>query len=290
MANSAGKKAKKPANDVANGGQDGGDVQGKRRKIDRNFYEKELHRLQIELVKLQEWVKKNDLRVAVLFEGRDAAGKGSTIKRIAECLNPRVCRIVALGTPSDREESQWYFQRYVAELPAAGEICLFDRSWYNRAGVEHVMGFCTDEQHDAFLRDCPIFEKLLIDSGLILIKYWFSVSDAEQERRFRRRLKLPTKRWKLSAMDLEARARWVDYSRAKDVMFEHTDVPECPWHVVDSEVKKRAHLNCIRHLLDQIPYEDLTPPPMTLPPRPEADRSYVRPPRDGQHWIPDCYD
>lgn len=268
----------------------GGDARGVRKKLKTSFYEKELHRLQVELVKLQEWVKANGLRVAVLFEGRDAAGKGSTIKRIADCLNPRICRIVALGTPSNREKAQWYFQRYVEELPAEGEICLFDRSWYNRAGVEKVMGFCTEDEYRAFLRDCPKFEELLIDSGLILIKYWFSVSDAEQERRFRRRLNRPTKRWKLSTMDVEARSRWEEYSKAKDAMFIHTDTERSPWNVVDAEVKKRAHLNTIRHFLDHIPYEDLTPPAMELPPRPKGSKDYVRPPRESQKWIPDCYE
>ncbi len=270
--------------------QKGGDVVGVRQKIDKSFYEEELERLQIELVKLQEWVKKEGLRVAVVFEGRDAAGKGSTIKRIADCLNPRICQIVALGTPNDRERTQWYFQRYVASLPAAGEIKLFDRSWYNRGGVERVMGFCTDDEYRDFLRDCPIFESLLIDTGLILVKYWFSVSDEEQERRFQRRLDSPRKRWKLSPMDIEARERWEDYSRAKDALFVHTDTDKSPWNVVDAEVKKRAHLNCIRHLLEQIDYEDLTPPAMELPKRPEPSNNYIRPPRDSQRWVADYYD
>jgi len=258
------------------------------REIDKKFYAKELERLQIELVKLQEWVKHEGLKVVVLFEGRDAAGKGGVIKRITECLNPRICRVGALGVPTEREKTQWYFQRYVAHLPAAGEMVLFDRSWYNRAGVEHVMGFCTDEQYEEFLRTCPQFERMLIRSGIILFKYWFSVSDEEQEKRFQMRIEDPTKRWKLSPMDLESRSRWVQYSQAKDVMFAHTDVKESPWYVVEADSKRRARLNCISHLLGQIPYKDLTPAPIKLPPRQER-RKYVRPPKSEQTFVPEMY-
>jgi polyphosphate kinase 2 len=225
----------------------------------------------------------------VLFEGRDAAGKGGTINRITECMNPRLCRVVALGTPTERERTQWYFQRYVAHLPAAGEIVLYDRSWYNRAGVERVMGFCTDHEYDEFLRSCPEFERILVRSDIILVKYWFSVSDDEQEHRFQKRISDPSKRWKLSPMDLESRNRWVDYSRAKDVMLKVTDIAEAPWYVVEADVKKRARLNCIGHFLSLIAYEDLTPAPITLLPRTEDD-SYERPPIDDQHVVPDNYD
>ena len=258
------------------------------KKLSKKDYEKALASLQVELVKLQEWVKHAGLKVVVLFEGRDAAGKGGTIKRITESLNPRVCRVVALGTPTEREKSQWYFQRYVAALPSAGEIVLFDRSWYNRAGVERVMGFCTDEEYREFLRSCPEFERMLVRSGIILIKYWFSVSDDEQERRFQARIRTPTKRWKLSPMDLESRSRWVEYSRAKDDMFAHTDIKQAPWYVVDAEVKKKARLNCISHLLSMIPYEDLTPKSITLPPRQE-EQGYVRPPMSDQTFVPEVY-
>jgi polyphosphate kinase 2 len=267
----------------------GADIKVEKGKIPNKIYKKELARLQIELVKLQEWIKATGLRVVILFEGRDAAGKGGTIKRITEPLNPRVCRVVALGTPTEREKTQWYFQRYVAHLPAAGEIVLFDRSWYNRAGVERVMEFCTHEEIEEFMRSCPEFERMLIRSGIILIKYWFSVSDEEQERRFQRRLSNRAKRWKLSPMDLESRRRWVEYSRAKDIMFRHTDIKLAPWYVVEADVKKRARLNCIRHLLSLIPYEDLTPKPIKLPPRIE-DRSYVRPPMTEQTLVPDHYE
>src|SRR5436309_3601346 len=222
-------------------------------------YDRELARLHVELVKFQEWVKAKGLKVCVLFEGRDAAGKGGTIKRITEPLNPRICRVVALGTPTEREKTRWYFQRYVAHLPAAGEMVLFDRSWYNRAGVERVMGFCTEAEYLEFLHSCPEFERMLVRSGIILIKYWFSVSDEEQERRFQQRLKDPTKRWKLSPMDLESRSRWVEYSQAKDEMFAHTDIKQAPWYVVDADDKKAARLNIIRHLLAMIPYQALTP-------------------------------
>ncbi len=251
-------------------------------------YEKELARLQIELVKLQEWIKHAGLKVVVLFEGRDAAGKGGAIKRITQSLNPRICRVVALGTPTEREKTQWYFQRYVAQLPAAGEMVLFDRSWYNRAGVERVMGFCTEDEYQEFLRSCPEFERMLIRSGIILIKYWFSVSDEEQERRFQSALQDPTKRWKLSPMDLESRARWVEYSKAKDEMFKYTDTKQAPWYVVNADNKERARLNCIRHLLSMIPYEDLTPEPIKLPPR-QKDKGYVRPPITDQTFVPEKY-
>src|SRR5437867_634604 len=232
------------------------------KKLKRKAYEKELARLQVELVKLQEWIKHTGMKVVVLFEGRDAAGKGGTIKRITESLNPRVCRVVALGTPTEREQTQWYFQRYAAQLPAAGEMVLFDRSWYNRAGVERVMGFCSEDDVHEFFRACPQFEGMLIRSGIILIKYWFSVSDEEQERRFQRRLDDPTRRWKLSPMDLESRARWLEYSKAKDDMFAYTDTRESPWWVVNADVKRYARLNCISHLLGMIPYQDLTPEPI----------------------------
>jgi len=239
-------------------------VKPERKKLDKKLYERELQKLQIELVKLQEWVKFKGLKVVVLFEGRDAAGKGGVIKRITECLNPRICRVAALPAPTDREKTQWYFQRYVAHLPAAGEIVLFDRSWYNRAGVERVMEFCTDDEYNDFLRSCPDFERMLIRSGVILIKYWFSVSDEEQERRFQARIKDPTKRWKLSPMDLQSRTRWVEYSMAKDEMFKYTDTKQAPWYVVNSDDKCRARLNCISHLLSLIPYADLTPEKVKL--------------------------
>ena len=250
-------------------------------------YQRELSRLQIELVKLQEWIKHEGLRVVVLFEGRDAAGKGGAINRIAESLNPRVCRIVALGTPTEREKTQWYFQRYVAHLPAAGEMVLFDRSWYNRAGVERVMGFCTEREYLEFMQSCPEFERMLLRSGIILIKYWFSVSDEEQERRFQDRMNTPTKRWKLSPMDLESRKHWADYSRAKDEMFAVTDTKQSPWYAVNAENKKCARLNVIRHLLSIIPYKDLTPEPLQLPPIVKS--KYVRPPITEQCFVPEVY-
>jgi polyphosphate kinase 2 len=251
-------------------------------------YNKELARLQIELVKLQEWIKNQGLKVVVLFEGRDAAGKGGVIKRITQRLNPRICRVVALGTPTERDKTQWYFQRYVPHLPAAGEMVLFDRSWYNRAGVEHVMDFCTDEEYKEFLRSCPEFERMLVRSGIILIKYWFSVSDEEQEKRFQARILDPTKRWKLSPMDLKSRERWGDYSKAKDEMFAYTDIKQAPWYVVNADVKKKARLNCIAHLLSLIPYEDLTPEPIELPPRKDA-KGYVRPPITDQTFVPELF-
>ncbi|MDJ0923793.1 MAG: polyphosphate kinase 2 [Acidimicrobiia bacterium] len=258
------------------------------KKLNTKYYEKELRRLQMELVKMQEWVKANGVRVVVIFEGRDAAGKGGVIKRITERLNPRVCRVAALGTATEREKTQWWFQRYVAHLPAAGEMVLFDRSWYNRALVEPVMGFCTEQQYQEFLRTAPEFERMLVRSGIILIKYWFSVSDDEQERRFRARIKDPRKRWKLSPMDLESRSRWVEYSRAKDIMFAHTDIKQAPWYAVNADDKKRARLNCISHLLSIIPYEDLTPEEIELPPR-QDNEGYVRPPMDDQTFVPDSY-
>jgi polyphosphate kinase 2 len=250
-------------------------------------YMREMIKLQVELVKLQEWIRHEGLRVVVLFEGRDAAGKGGSIKRITESLNPRVCKVVALGTPTEREKTQWYFQRYVPNLPAAGEMVLFDRSWYNRAGVERVMGFCTESQYQEFMQSCPEFERMLIRSGIILIKYWFSVSDAEQERRFQDRMNKPTKRWKISPMDLESRKHWADYSRAKDDMFAITDTKQAPWYVVNAEDKQAARLNVIRHLLSLIPYHDLTPEPLKLPPLVKS--KYVRPPIQEQNFIPEVY-
>lgn len=250
-------------------------------------YQRELSRLQIELVKLQEWIRHEGLRVVVLFEGRDAAGKGGAIKRISECLNPRVCRIVALGTPTEREKTQWYFQRYVSQLPAAGEMVLFDRSWYNRAGVERVMGFCSDPEYQEFMQSCPEFERMLLRSGIRLIKYWFSVSDEEQERRFQDRMNNPTKRWKLSPMDMESRRHWAGYSRAKDEMFAVTDTRQSPWFVVNAEDKEAARLNVIKHLLSQFEYRDLTPKPMPLPP--VGKSKYVRPPISEQNFVPAYY-
>ncbi len=257
-------------------------------KLKKTFYESELARLQVELVKLQEWVRHKGLKVVVLFEGRDAAGKGGVIKRITECLNPRVARVVALHKPTEREKTQWYFQRYVAELPAAGEMALFDRSWYNHAGVDRVMGFCTDEQLREFFISCPEFERMIIRSGIVLVKYWFSVSDEEQERRFQARIDNPAKRWKLSPMDLKSREKWVEYSKAKDEMFEYTDLKESPWFVVEADDKKKARLNCMSHLLSLIAYEDLTPGPIELPPR-QPDSAYERPPHEEQNFIPHIY-
>ncbi len=256
--------------------------------LTNKFYEKELARLQFELVKLQYWIQQKGLRLVLIFEGRDAAGKGGVIQRITEPLNPRGVRQVALGKPSDRERTQWYFQRYVEHLPAAGEIVIFDRSWYNRAGVERVMGFCTDAEYWEFLHSCPEFERMLVRSGIILVKYYLSVSDAEQERRFQDRAKDPTRRWKLSPMDLETRLRWVEYSKTKDMMLQHTDIPECHWYQIESDDKKRARLNCIRHLLGLIPYEDVIPKALELPPRPPPDVHYKRPPRS-RHIVVDDY-
>ena len=261
----------------------------KPRKPPANYkYVEELAHLQVELIKLQEWVRMRGLRVAVIFEGRDAAGKGGVIKRIAECLNPRVCRIVALGTPTERERGQWYFQRYAPHLPAKGEIVLFDRSWYNRAGVERVMGFCTEDEYREFLRSCPLFEEMLVRSGIVLVKYWFSVNDEEQERRFQERIRNPTKRWKLSPMDIESRKHWVEYSRAKDLMFAATDRKKTPWWVVNADNKKKARLNCIAHLLHQIPYENMAPVEIEVPPR-QADIGYKRPKKSSQRFVDSVY-
>ena len=261
---------------------------GQSKKLSDKVYEAELAKLQIELVKMQYWIKAVGYRVIVIFEGRDAAGKGGVIQRITEPLNPRGCRVVALGTPSDREKTEWYFQRYAAHLPAAGEIALFDRSWYNRAGVERVMGFCTEAQYREFFVSCPEFERMLVRSGILLLKYWFSVSDEEQEKRFHDRAKDPIKRWKLSPIDLKSRDRWVDYSKAKDEMFSHTNIPEAPWFTVAADDKKRARLNCMSHILSKIPYEDMTPPPIELPPR-ASDQDYVRPPFNEQFFVPQVY-
>jgi polyphosphate kinase 2 len=265
-----------------------GDIRARTRKINSSVYEKELARLQVELVKLQEWIKHEGLRVVVLFEGRDAAGKGGSIKRITQVMNPRICRVVALPRPTEREATCWYFQRYVNHLPAAGELVLFDRSWYNRAGVEHVMGFCSDFEYQDFLEACPEFERILVRSGIMLVKYWFSVSDVVQENRFQRRMEDPTRSWKLSPMDIESRARWVEYSMAKDVMFAHTDIPEAPWYVVNGDNKKRARLNLINHLLGMIPYQDLTPTPPELKPRPTRG-AYKRPPMAGQNFVEEVW-
>ncbi len=261
-----------------------------KKKERRKFYERELRRLHIELVKLQEWVKREGRKVVLIFEGRDAAGKGGVIKRIIEPLNPRACRVVALGTPTERQKTQWYFQRYTAELPAAGEMTLFDRSWYNRAGVERVMGFCTEAEYWEFARSCPAFERMLLRSGITIVKYWFSVSDKEQERRFKSRADDPTKRWKLSPMDIEARNRWQAYSRAKDDMLVHTDLDQARWYIVNSDNKKRAHLNCIAHFLSLLPYKDVTPKKMKLPKRqPELREGYTRPPLEIQNFVPEIY-
>ncbi|MDQ6950401.1 MAG: polyphosphate kinase 2 [Mariprofundales bacterium] len=258
-------------------------------KLKKKAYEAEMSRLQVELVKLQEWIRVKGLKVVVIFEGRDAAGKGGCIKRITEKLNPRVCKVAALPAPTEREKTQWYFQRYAPYLPAAGEMVLFDRSWYNRAGVERVMEFCSDDEYADFMRSCPEFERMLIRSGIMVIKYWFSVSDEEQERRFQARLTDPTKRWKLSPMDLESRNRWQDYSRCKDEMFFHTDIKQAPWFVVESDDKKQARLHCIHHLLSRIDYQDLVPAITELPPRQKARRGYVRPPMSEQTFVPDYY-
>jgi len=257
-------------------------------KFPKHMYEDEIVKLQVELVRLQEWIKYKGLRVVVLFEGRDAAGKGGSIKRITESLNPRVCRVVALGVPTEKEKTQWYFQRYVSHLPAAGEMVLFDRSWYNRAGVERVMGFCTEAEYWDFLRSCPNFEGMLIRSGIILIKYWFSVSDKEQEKRFKQRISDPTRRWKISPMDVESRTKWVDYSKAKDEMFAYTDTKLSPWYVVEADDKRRARLNCISHLLSLVPHDDVPRETIILPPL-EKDKSYVRPPLSEQTFVPQKY-
>jgi polyphosphate kinase 2 len=265
-----------------------GDGKPPKRPSKKYRYVDELVRLQFELIKLQEWVRLQGLKVVVIFEGRDAAGKGGVIKRITQSLNPRICRTVALGTPTEKERGQWYFQRYIAHLPARGEMILFDRSWYNRAGVERVMGFCTDEEYAEFLRACPLFEEMLVRSGIHLIKYWFSVNDEEQEKRFAERMRNPIKRWKLSPMDLESRKHWVEYSRAKDLMLKHTDRKKTPWFIIDADDKKRARLNCIAHLLKQIPYKDLTTIELDLPPR-QPDGSYKRPKKSSQRWVAQRY-
>ena len=257
-------------------------------KFSKKMYEAEIAKLQVELVRLQEWIKYKGLRVVVLFEGRDAAGKGGAIKRITESLNPRICRVVALGVPTEKEKTQWYFQRYVPHLPAAGEMVLFDRSWYNRAGVERVMGFCSDSEYWDFLRSCPNFEGMLIRSGIVLIKYWFSVSDKEQEKRFLQRISDPTRRWKISPMDVESRTRWVDYSKAKDEMFSYTDTKLSPWYVVEADDKRRARLNCISHLLSLVPHDDVPRETIILPPL-EKDKAYVRPPMSEQTFVPQKY-
>jgi polyphosphate kinase 2 len=255
-------------------------------KFPRQVYERELVRMQGELVKLKEWVRTTGIRLVIVFEGRDAAGKGGAIKRVTEYLNPRVARVVALPAPTERERAQWYFQRYIAHLPAAGEMVLFDRSWYNRAGVEHVLGFCTPDEYRRFLHQCPIFERLLVEDGITLVKYWFSVSDEEQERRFRSRHDDPLRSWKLSPIDLESRAKWVEFSQAKDEMFVHTDIPEAPWYVVEGDDKRRARLNCIAHLLSLVPYEDVIETPPELPARPPGN-TYRRPPRELFRYVPD---
>ena len=261
----------------------------KKGKLDAEFYEQELEHYQIELVKLQYWIKETNKKVILLFEGRDAAGKGGVIKRITEKLNPRICKVIALGTPTEKEKSQWYFQRYVPHLPAAGEMVLMDRSWYNRAGVERVMGFCTQDEYWEFLRSCPNFERMLIRSGIILIKYWFSISQAEQERRFQERIKDPTKRWKFSDMDVKSRDKWVEYSQAKDEMLSYTDTKLSPWYVIDTDDKRKARLMTIRHLLDTIPYKDVAPAPVKLPAR-KRQKGYVRPPMQEQTLVKKYYD
>ena len=263
-----------------------GRADGTPRKLPRELYETELLRLQGELVKMQEWVRTEGARIVIIFEGRDAAGKGGAIKRVTEFLNPRVARITALPAPTERERTEWYFQRYIEHLPAAGELVLFDRSWYNRAGVEHVMGFYTKEEYSRFMHQCPIFERLLVEDGILLRKYWFSVSDEEQQHRFKSRLHDPLRRWKLSPMDLQSITHWEDYSRAKDEMFIHTDIPEAPWHVVESEDKRNARINMITHLLSTIPYHKVRAPDLKLPPRPPS-QGYIRAPRDMQAYVPD---
>ena len=260
----------------------------KKGRISNEYYEHEIAKLQAELVKLQYWVKHKQLKVVLIMEGRDAAGKGGTIKRITEPLNPRGCRVVALEKPSDKERGQWYFERYIQSLPSAGEIVIFDRSWYNRAGVEHVMGFCTNDEYEEFLRSCPEFERMLVRSGIILLKYWFSVSDDEQERRLKDRVSDPAKRWKFSPMDLESWNKWVEFSKAKDTMFQYTDIKQAPWYVVESDEKKKARLNCIKHILSMIPYEDVTPEPFELPAR-KIHSDYIRPPKGDQNIVPEVY-
>jgi polyphosphate kinase 2 len=264
-----------------------GEPQPATEKLKREVYEEKLAELHFELVKMQYWIKEMGQKLVLIFEGRDAAGKGGAIKCVTEPLNPRGSRIVALGTPTEKERSQWYFQRYISHLPAAGEIVLFDRSWYNRAGVERVMGFCSDEEYDEFMRSCPEFERMLVRSGIILLKYWFSVSDAEQEKRFKDRAGDPARRWKLSPMDLESMPKWVEYSKAKDEMFRHTDIKQAPWWTVEADNKRRARLNCIAHILSSVPYQDVIPPPLKLPHRRKPDDSYVRPPRSEQNYVPE---
>jgi polyphosphate kinase len=268
------------------GGEDRGAGKGKNGRLKKSLYTRELFRLQAELVKLQEWVRAERTRIVVVFEGRDAAGKGSTIKRVTQFLNPRIAQIVALPAPTERERSEWYFQRYIRHLPAAGHIVLFDRSWYNRAGVERVMGFCTKEEYGRFLHQCPLFERMLVEDGILLRKYWFSVSDEEQQRRFKSRLDDPMRRWKLSPMDLESITRWEDYSRSKDEMFVHTDIPEAPWYVVESDDKRSARINMIAHLLSTVPYQDVQRIPLSLPARPHS-QGYVRMPKAMQTHVPD---
>ena len=260
----------------------------KKPKLKRAAYNKALADFQVELVKLQKWIVTQGLKVVVIFEGRDAAGKGGAIKRITQSLNPRVCRVEALARPTEREQTQWYFQRYVEYLPAAGEMVIFDRSWYNRAGVEKVMGFCTESEYREFLRSCPEFERMLVRSGIILIKYWFSVSDEEQERRFQKRIQDPIRRWKISDVDLQSRNHWIDYSKAKDEMFAHTDIKQAPWYVVHGDDKRRARLNVIAHLLSLIPYQEVPAPKLILPER-QNNIKYVRPPIDDQNFVPEVF-
>ena len=257
-------------------------------RITGKSYNRELLRLQEDLVDLQKWIKREGLKVAVIFEGRDAAGKGGVITRITQRLSHRVVRVVALGIPTERERSQWYFQRYVSHLPAAGEMVLFDRSWYNRAGVERVMGFCTDDEYREFLRSCPDFERMLVASGIILIKYWFAISPDEQERRFKSRLSDPKKRWKIGPIDVASRAHWTDYSRAKDAMLTYTDIEEAPWHIVGADIKRHARLNCIHHLLQTIPWQEIPDEPVGLPAL-QKDPNYRRPPIDTLQWVPEIY-
>lgn len=278
------KKKQKPADEE----QIDASVHEAKKKIKKKFYEKELSRLQIELVKLQEWIKHKKLKVVVIFEGRDAAGKGGTIKRIMDKLNPRIVKVVALGVPTEKEKTQWYFERYIPHLPSGGEMVLFDRSWYNRAGVERVMGFCSEAELREFLRSCPEFERMIVRSGIILIKYWFSVSDEEQEKRFQKRINDPLRRWKLSPMDLKSRELWEEYSKAKDEMFNYTDIKQAPWYVVNADDKRKARLNVIHHLLSMAEYEDLTPGTIELPPR-RKSTGYIRPPISDQTFIPEVY-
>lgn len=282
------KKEKKKESKHSNPNVDVDHVVKEKGKLSNKFYEEELAKLQTELVKLQEWIKAQGLKVVVIFEGRDAAGKGGTIKRIMDKLNPRIVKVVALGVPTEKEKTQWYFQRYIPHLPAAGEMILFDRSWYNRAGVERVMGFCSEAELREFLRSCPEYERMLVRSGIILIKYWFSVSDEEQERRFQKRIHDPLRRWKLSPMDLKSRELWEDYSKAKDEMFNYTDIKQAPWYVVNADDKKRARLNLIHHMLSIITFKDLTPEPLELPPRKKSS-GYIRPPFTDQTFIPEVY-